>query len=130
MSRKSIIENQIFLEAKAAEEGIIEVGNGVLARVIEDGDGICPGPRSIVSVYYTGKLINGHVFDDNRQQGYPSALRLSDLIDGWQVALPKMKAGSRWELFIPAELGYGKRPMGDIPGGSTLIFDIQLVAVQ
>ena len=92
-------------------------------------EGACPTERSIITVHYTGRLTDGRVFDGSRR-GTPLAIRLSDLIPGWIVALQKMHVGDRWEIFIPAEMGYGKRPLPGIPGGTTLIFDIELLSVM
>ena len=80
------------------------------------------------SVHYTGRTTDGRIFDDTRG-GIPAALRLSDLIDGWIIALQRMCIGDRWEIYIPAEMGYGKFSQPGIPGGSTLIFDIELLGI-
>lgn len=124
------IENLDFLEDKKDEEGVKSLAQGVLYEVINSGDGKQANLRSIVSVYYKGELINGKVFDDNTKQGYPDAFRLNELITGWQIALPQMKEGDKWRIFIPSELGYGKRGTHGIPGDSTLIFEIELVKVS
>lgn len=124
------IENLDFLEDKKEEEGVKSLAQGVLYEVINSGDGKQANLRSIVSVYYKGELINGKVFDDNTKQGYPDAFRLNELITGWQIAIPQMKEGDKWRIFIPSELGYGKRGTHGIPGDSTLIFEIELVKVS
>lgn len=124
------IENLDFLEDKKEEEDVKGLAQGVLYEVINSGDGKQANLRSIVSVYYKGELINGKVFDDNTKQGYPDAFRLNELITGWQIALPQMKEGDKWRIFIPSELGYGKRGTHGIPGDSTLIFEIELVKVS
>ena len=72
--------------------------------------------------------INGKKFDSSRG-GTPFAMRLSDLIDGWIVAMQQMHVGDQWELYIPAEMGYGKFSQPGIPGGSTLIFEVELLGV-
>lgn len=124
------IENLDFLEDKKDEEGVKSLAQGVLYEVINSGDGKQANLRSIVSVYYKGELINGKVFDDNTKQGYPDAFRLNELITGWQIAIPQMKEGDKWRIYIPSELGYGKRGTHGIPGDSTLIFEIELVKVS
>lgn len=124
------IENLDFLENKKDEEGVKSLAQGVLYEVINSGDGKQANLRSIVSVYYKGELINGKVFDDNTKQGYPDAFRLNELIVGWQIAIPQMKEGDKWRIYIPSELGYGKRGTHGIPGDSTLIFEIELVKVS
>ncbi len=124
------IENLDFLEDKKDEEGVKSLAQGVLYEVINSGDGKQANLRSIVSVYYKGELINGKVFDDNTKQGYPDAFRLNELITGWQIAIPQMKEGDKWRIYIPSELGYGKRGTHGIPGDSTLVFEIELVKVS
>ena len=83
----------------------------------------------MVTAHYTGKTINGKTFDSSRGDVAP-AFRLRDLIPGWIIAMQKMHVGDRWEVYIPAEQGYGKRSVPGIPGGSTLIFDIELLGVN
>ena len=123
--------NEQFLADKRQEEGVKELDGGVLYEVIESGDGDRqPGPRSIVTCHYKGSTINGKVFDLTLHSGCPAAFRVSDLISGFQIALQNMHVGDYWRVFIPSEMGYGKRGAGsDIPGNSTLIFEIQLIAI-
>ncbi|MCQ2243331.1 MAG: FKBP-type peptidyl-prolyl cis-trans isomerase [Bacteroidaceae bacterium] len=124
------IENEIFMENLLNEEGVNQLPKGILYKVINERNGKQAQPRSVVSVYYKGSLIDGKVFDDNTQQGYPDAFRLTDLIVAWQIAIPQMKEGDKWQIFVPSELGYGKRGTHGIPGNSTLIFEIELVKVM
>lgn len=124
-------ENLDFLQAMAGEEGVKALPQGVLYKVLKRGmTGRRATAGSIVSVYYKGSLINGKVFDDNTRQGYPDAFRLSELIVGWQIAIPQMEVGDLWRIFIPAQVGYGSMGMSGIPKHSTLIFDIELVNVS
>ena len=122
--------NRRWLEEKAAEEGVNALPGGVYYKVISRGndDGKHPTRRSIVTAHYTGTTINGKKFDSSRG-GPPLAVRLCDLIDGWIIAMQQMCVGDRWEVYIPAEKGYGKFSQPGIPGGSTLIFDIELIAI-
>lgn len=103
--------------------------NGVMYREISKGNGPKPSPKSFVTVHYVGKLINGKVFDQT-QKGRPATFRLNELITGWITALREMPVGSRWEIVIPYNLGYGSRPSGPIKAFSTLIFDITLLVVR
>ena len=98
-------------------------------RMINKGNGPKPSSKSYVTVYYTGKLINGKIFDQT-QKGRPATFRLGELITGWNTALREMPAGSRWEIVIPYHLGYGSRSIGAIKAFSTLIFDITLLDVR
>lgn len=132
MSKKSdyLQKNEAYLAARREEEGVTELPGGVLARTLASGGGDRhPNVRSVVSVHYTGRLINGRVFDDTRRSGTPAAFRLKDVIAGWQIALTRMAPGDRWEIIIPAAMGYGPRAVGDIPGNSALVFDVELLSI-
>ncbi len=128
--REYIIANRKWLEDKAKEEGVKALPNGIYYKVLKSGDpdGAQPQKRSIVTVHYTGRTIDGKKFDTSIG-GTPITMRLSDLIEGWIIALQQMHVGDQWELYIPAEMGYGKYAQPGIPGGSTLIFDIELIGV-
>ncbi len=133
MSKKSEykLKNETFLVEKKTQEGVNELSKGVLYEVVKSGNpqGRRPDLRSVVCVHYTGKLINGRVFDDSRRDGIPAAFHLYEVIDGWQIALSQMRPGDRWIIYIPAALAYGSRSDGDIPGNSTLIFDVELISI-
>lgn len=128
--REYVQANREWLRAKAKEDGVVTLPDGVAYRVLAEGDpaGDRPTARSIVTVHYTGRTINGRVFDSTRGV-VAMACRLDELIGGWIVALQRMRVGDRWEVYVPAEMGYGKRSLPGIPGGSTLIFEIELVGV-
>ena len=122
--------NKAWIEAKAQEEGVKALPRGIYYKVLSEGrnDGRHPSPRSIVTAHYTGWTINGKKFDSSRG-GTPLAIRLCDLIEGWIVAMQQMCVGDRWKVYIPAEMGYGKFSQPGIPGGSTLIFEIELIGI-
>ena len=128
-NQEYITKNRDWLKAKAQEPGVQLIDKGIYYKVIKKGNGASPNPNSVVTVHYTGKTINGKKFDSSRG-GAPAAFRLRDLITGWVIALQKMHVGERAELYIPAEMGYGKFSQPGIPGGSTLIFDLELLAVN
>lgn len=125
-----IIKNKDWLLAKAAEPGVRQLDKGVLYKILKKGSCTSAPPNrgSVVTVHYTGKTINGKTFDSSRG-GVAPAFRLRDLIPGWMIALQHMHPGDRWEVYIPAEQAYGKMNQPGIPGGSTLVFDIELVSV-
>lgn len=123
------LRNQEFLQEYAQKPGVNIMFNGVMYRVISKGNGPKPSPKSMVTVHYSGRLINGKVFDQT-QKGRPATFRLNELITGWITALREMPAGSRWEIVIPYNLGYGSRASGPIKAFSTLIFDITLLDVR
>lgn len=123
-------QNEMFLSDLAGQEGIISLGGGVLYKVLENGEGRgTVTPRSIVTCHYKGSLISGKLFDNSWERSCPEAFRVSDLIDGFQMALCQMHIGDHWEVYIPWQKGYGKRSDADIPGYSTLVFEIQLLGI-
>lgn len=131
MGKREYIEaNKEWLREKSREAGVRSLPGGVYYKVLDEGcgDGVHPSPRSIVTAHYTGRTIDGREFDSSRG-GVPIAFRLSDLIEGWVIAMQEMCIGDRWEIYIPAELGYGRLSQPGIPGGSTLIFEIELVGI-
>ncbi|MCM1037317.1 MAG: FKBP-type peptidyl-prolyl cis-trans isomerase [Bacteroides sp.] len=130
MAKQEYIErNRRWLADKAAEPGVEPLDRGVYYKVLRSGrpGGACPSRGSVVTVHYTGKTIGGKTFDSSRS-GVAPAFRLRDLIPGWTVALTAMRPGDRWEVYIPAEQAYGRLNQPGIPGGSTLIFDIELIS--
>ena len=129
-SREYIQANKDWLEAKAKEEGVKALPNGICYKVLAEGNAQSakPSVRSIVTAHYTGKTIDGKTFDSSRG-GVPLACRLCDLIEGWIIAMQQMHIGDKWEVYIPAEMGYGKFSQPGIPGGSTLIFEIELLGI-
>lgn len=123
--------NEAFLAQKAGEEGIVELSSGVLCRKLEAGRGTtCPRPGSIVYVRYTGRLIDGTVFDTTDGQDLPALFQVRDLIMGWQIALTRMHEGDKWEIYVPAKWGYGSVRMDDIPAHSTLVFELELIKIE
>lgn len=126
-----IRKNREWLAAKAGEPGVQAIDKGIYYKVLNRGNasGAMPNRGSVVTAHYTGKTINGKTFDSSRG-GVAPAFRLRDLIPGWIIALQKMHVGDRWEIYIPAEQAYGSRNQPGIPAGSTLIFDIELKAVN
>lgn len=125
------IDNELFLEKKAQEEGIKVLESGILMRQLVKGTGDrCPQLSSIVFVNYTGRLIDGTVFDTTDGESLPACFRVRELIVGWQAALLKMHVGDKYEIFLPAQYGYGSTKLPDIPAYSTLIFELELLKIQ
>ena len=132
MAKQEYIDkNRKWLADKAQEPGVKPIDNGILYKRIKAGDpkGRTPNRNSVVTVHYTGKTINGKTFDSSRG-GVAPAFRLRELIPGWIIALQQMHVGDKWGLCIPAEQAYGRLDQPGIPGGSTLIFEIELIAVS
>jgi FKBP-type peptidyl-prolyl cis-trans isomerase len=124
----SIENNLKFLEENKKKKGWIIRPSGLQFRILQNGYGKRPQSTDTVKVYYTGKLINGTIFDGT-SPGLPASLKLNQVIQGWIEALLLMREGDHWQLVIPPNLGYGARSMGDglIPPNQTLQFDIRLV---
>lgn len=131
MSKQDYIKaNKEWLENKSKEAGVKPLAKGIYYKVLKEGDKSSAQPtvRSIITAHYTGWTINGKKFDSSRG-GVPLACRLCDLIEGWIIAMQQMHIGDKWEIYLPAEMGYGKFSQPGIPGGSTLIFDIELISI-
>ena len=119
-----------FLRENAGKEGVITLPSGLQYKILTHGTGAVPSLNDKVQVHYEGRLIDGTVFDTSKNHGdAPSEFRPTDVIKGWTEALTMMPVGSKWQLYIPAELAYGKRDAGKIKPYSTLVFDIELVGI-
>lgn len=121
-------------EAFLAENGkrveVKTTPSGLQYEVLKEGDGAMPTADDQVMVHYTGKLIDGTVFDSSVERGEPATFGVTQVIPGWVEALQMMKAGSQWRLFIPSALAYGPRGAGGLIGpNQTLIFDVELIKV-
>lgn len=123
-------EGAAFLKANKENEGVMELQGGMQYLVLKEGSGKKPSINSKIKAHYAGCLLNGSEFDSSYKRGQPFDAPITALIQGWQIALPMMSVGSKWRLWIPSELGYGDRGAGaGIPGGATLIFDIELLEI-
>lgn len=122
---------QEFLDANKAKPGVIALPDGLQYKILKEGDGPKPTASDTVSCNYRGTLINGKEFDSSYKRGQPTSFPVSGVIKGWTEALQLMPVGSKWELYIPADLAYGDRGAGqDIEPGDTLIFEIELLGIQ
>ena len=127
---KNSLAGDEFLERNRTKEGVITLANGLQYKILRPGDGASPDPDSEVTVHYRGMLVNGQEFDSSYARNAPAKLALNRVIQGWQEALPLMKTGAKWQLYIPAELAYGSTGQGAIGPNETLIFEIELIAVH
>ena len=124
-------QSQAFLAENAKKEGVVTLDSGLQYRVIHAGEGKTPQATGSVTVNYRGSLIDGTEFDSSYELGKPVTFQLKKVIKGWREALPLMKEGARWELYIPPQLAYGKRtPRNTIPPNSALIYQVELIAVK
>lgn len=120
-----------FLTENKAKPGIVVLPSGLQYKIIKNGSGARPSKDDMVTVEYTGHLINGEVFDSTSKTGKPATFKLSQVIPGWTEALQLMPAGSTWEIYVPAALAYGDRTVGGPIGpNETLIFNIHLISVE
>jgi len=119
-----------YLTANAKKPGVKVAAGGLQYRVIKSGSGKKPGATDCATVNYKGSFVDGKVFDASKP-GAPISFPVNRVIPGWTEALQMMHAGDHWELTIPSALGYGDRgtPGGPIPGGATLVFDVELLSV-
>jgi FKBP-type peptidyl-prolyl cis-trans isomerase len=120
-----------FMEQNAKNDSVVQTPSGLQYMVLKEGNGAKPGPTDEVTVHYTGRLIDGTVFDSSVDRGEPSTFTLDKVIPGWTEGLQLMSEGSEYRLFIPSELAYGSKGAGQqILPNSTLIFDVQLIKVN
>lgn len=120
-----------FLEENKTKEGVIELPEGIQYEVIKEGTGKQPTIANSVTAHYRGALLDGKEFDSSFKRNQPFTAPLKALIKGWQIAIPMMKEGSHWRLWIPSDLAYEDRGAGnDIPGGATLLFEVELLQVH
>ena len=120
-----------FLEENAKNDSVVQTESGLQYMVLKEGKGAKPGPTDEVTVHYTGRLINGTVFDSSVERGEPATFPLNKVIPGWTEGLQLMSEGSKYRLFIPSELAYGEKGAGQqILPNSTLIFDVELIKVE
>ncbi len=124
-------EGRDFLEKNKVNEGVFTLEGGIQYEVLKTGTGLQPALSDSITAHYKGALLNGREFDSSFKRNQPFTARLTQLIQGWQMAIPLMKEGSHWRLWIPSELAYGDRGAGaDIPGGATLMFEVELLKVN
>jgi len=130
VSSLSAEANTAYLAENAKKPGVVVRPNGLQYKIVHNGFGKRPLPTDMVTVYYTGTLINGTTFDGT-EAGLPAQFKVTDLIPGWTEALELMREGDQWHIVIPPNLGYGARGAGGgtIPPNQVLVFDLTLVTV-
>jgi FKBP-type peptidyl-prolyl cis-trans isomerase FklB len=128
-AERNLAEGNTFLAENRTQQGVKVLPNGLQYKVIKEGFGKTPKADDAVTVYYKGTLINGTEFDSS-YNSKPATFRADHVIAGWKEALQLMKEGSKWQLFVPPQLGYGERRVGSIGPNSTLIFEIELISIN
>lgn len=130
VAAKMKAEGEAFLTENGKKPGVKTTASGLQYEVLADGTGKQPVAADTVRVHYTGKLLDGTVFDSSVERGEPAEFGLTQVIAGWTEGLQLMKTGSKFRFFIPADLAYGEHGAGgSIPPQATLIFDVELLAV-
>ncbi len=133
--KQQLEENKVggekFLAENSTKEGVIVLPSGLQYKVINNGDGSIPKTTDKVKVHYTGKLIDGTVFDSSVERGEPSTFGVTQVIPGWTEALQLMRVGDKWEVYIPSNLAYGVRGKGPKIGpNTTLVFEVELLGIE
>ena len=126
------VQGQKAYEAwSGARHGWKVTPSGLQYHVLKPAPGSAakPVPGATVTIHYVGKFIDGRVFDSSRARNEPATFPLPRLIKGWQEGVPMMRVGETWEFVIPSTIAYGERDRAPIPPGSTLLFEIELIAI-
>jgi FKBP-type peptidyl-prolyl cis-trans isomerase len=130
-TEKAKAEGVSFLEQNKSKEGVKTTSSGLQYEIVKEGTGKNPGPNSSVTVHYTGKLLDGTVFDSSVTRGQPATFGLNQVIRGWTEGLQLIKEGGKAILYIPYDLAYGERGAGaQIPPYSALIFEVELIKIN
>jgi len=128
---KNVKEGETFLEANKNKEGVVTLPSGLQYKIIKSGDGPKPAKDQKVMCHYRGTLIDGTEFDSSYKRGEPAEFGVGEVIKGWTEALQLMPVGSKWQLFIPANLAYGANGAGQTIGpNATLIFEVELISIK
>lgn len=123
-------EGEAFLAANKTKEGVVTLPSGLQYKVLKEGSGPKPSATDSVVCNYRGTLIDGKEFDSSYKRGEPATFPVNGVIKGWTEALQLMPVGSKWQLFVPADLAYGDRGAGaDIGPGATLVFEVELMSI-
>lgn len=131
-AQKNLEKGKAFLDENAKKEGVITLASGLQYKVLTEGTGAKPTLSDKVKVHYHGTLIDGTVFDSSVERGEPISFGVTQVIKGWTEALLLMPIGSKWMLYIPADLAYGAnpRPGGVIEPNDALIFEVELLGIE
>jgi FKBP-type peptidyl-prolyl cis-trans isomerase len=131
LTAKNKTEGEAFLAKNKTQPGVVSLPDGLQYKIISEGNGEVPGADDTVTMNYRGTFVDGTEFDSSARTGKPLQAVVGRLPPGWSEALKLMKTGSKWQLFIPAELAYGQNGKASlIPPNAALIFEVELVAVE
>lgn len=129
-AKKNKLLGEAFLKENKKKEDIIELPSGLQYKIIKQGTGKKPGSQDEVTVHYEGRFLDGKIFDSSYEKNEPVSFPVNGVIKGWTEGLQLMNEGSVYELYVPSTLGYGDNSYGQVPGGSTLIFKVELISIK
>ncbi len=130
-AEKNIKDGQAFLAENKKKDGVITLPSGLQYKVLSRGSGRKPSPKDNVSVNYRGSLIDGTEFDSSEKHGGPAVFPVAGVIKGLSEALQLMQVGSKWQIVVPSEIGYGAQSLGtQITPNSVLVFEIELLGIK
>jgi len=130
LGEKNAADGQKFLNDNKSKEGVKTTASGLQYKVMKEGNGAQPKASDTVTVNYRGTLTDGTEFDSSYKRNQPASFPVGGVIKGWTEALQLMKAGAKYQLFIPPDLAYGKEGRPGIPPNSVLIFEVELMDVK
>jgi FKBP-type peptidyl-prolyl cis-trans isomerases 1 len=130
MREQSTTEGAAFMAEMQKRSGVVVLPSGLAYEIEAQGSGASPKPEDVVRVHYTGRLVNGTVFDSSLERGEPIDIRLNEVIPGWTEGLQKISKGGKMKLYIPPQLAYGENGQGEIPPAATLVFDVELLDIN
>jgi FKBP-type peptidyl-prolyl cis-trans isomerase FklB len=130
MAEKNLADSKTFMEENKKKDGVKILPSGLQYKILVEGTGRIPKVTDTVTVNYRGTLIGDREIDSSYSKGKPQVLQVDKVIPGWTQALQMMKEGSKWQIFIPPELGYGEQAVGPVPPNSVLIFELELISIN
>jgi FKBP-type peptidyl-prolyl cis-trans isomerase len=130
LAEKNKAAGDAFLAENKSKEGVVTLPSGLQYKVLAEGKGASPKASQTVSANYRGTFIDGKEFDNSASHGGPAQFKVSEVIPAWGEALQKMKVGSKWMVWAPANLAYGEHGSRGIPPNSTLVFEIELLGIK
>ena len=129
-AKANLAAGKKYLAENKDKDDVVALSSGLQYKILRSGAGDFPKPNSTIKVHYTGSLIDGREFDSSRRRGEAAELNLKQVVKGWQEAIPLMRVGSRWQIFVPPDLAYGPRGAGAVIGpNETLVFEIELLDI-
>lgn len=130
LKEKNAAENTAFFAKIKQDKNVVQLPDGLCYEIVKPGEGPYPKPTDVVKIHYTGSLVNGTVFDSSVERGQPLEMPVDQFVPGFTEGLQKINKGGKIKMYIPPQLGYGDEPKGDIPPGSALVFEVELLDIN